>query len=141
MKVINEKSNISKSVEEFVAEGNRTIYIQKMLDLADRDYGVVFIGEKYLATYARLRSNSSWNTTTYSGGKYVKHEPSRQVLDIATRARELFDLDFTSVDIAETNEGIFLFEVSAFGAFRGLMEANNIDAADLYIEYVLKEIG
>jgi ribosomal protein S6--L-glutamate ligase len=50
-------------------------------------------------------------------------------------------LDFTCVDIAKTEEGMFVFEVSAFGGFRGLKEAFGIDAAGLYLDHVMKELG
>ena len=41
------------------------------------------------------------------------------------------------MDVAETEDGLKVFEVSAFGGFRGLMEADGIDAAALYADYVL----
>ncbi|MFP4049030.1 MAG: ATP-grasp family protein, partial [Desulfovermiculus sp.] len=51
-----------------------------------------------------------------------------------------FDLDFTCVDVAETADGPLVFEVSAFGGFRGIWEAQGIDAASLFTSYVLDNI-
>jgi ribosomal protein S6--L-glutamate ligase len=34
-----------------------------------------------------------------------------------------------------------VWEVSAFGGFRGLWEARGIDAAELYVRFVLERIG
>jgi tetrahydromethanopterin:alpha-L-glutamate ligase len=42
--------------------------------------------------------------------------------------------------LLQTSEGLMVFEVSAFGGFRGLLEGNNIDAADLYSDYVIGKI-
>jgi ribosomal protein S6--L-glutamate ligase len=50
-------------------------------------------------------------------------------------------LDFTCVDVAETNEGPLVFEVSAFGGFRGLLDANGIDAADVFSSYVVDKLN
>jgi tetrahydromethanopterin:alpha-L-glutamate ligase len=33
-----------------------------------------------------------------------------------------------------------VFEVSAFGGFKGALEGCNIDAASVYADYILKEI-
>jgi len=107
----------------------------------EKDLGVTFLGGKYLATYARKSGGSSWNTTTNAGGKYVGHEPSREIIALAEKAQSLFDMAFTCVDIAETSEGPIVFEVSAFGGFRGLLDACGIDAAGAYAKHVLENIG
>jgi ribosomal protein S6--L-glutamate ligase len=49
-------------------------------------------------------------------------------------------MDFTTVDVAESASGPIVFEVSAFGGFRGALEGAGIDAAAAYTEHALKEI-
>ena len=48
-------------------------------------------------------------------------------------------MDFTTVDIAESEHGPLVFEVSAFGGFAGAKEGIGIDAASLYADYALNE--
>jgi ribosomal protein S6--L-glutamate ligase len=120
---------------------NPVMYIQQKLDLRGRDLGVAFLGGRYLTTYARCATGDAWNTTTRSGGKYAPYTPGPETLDVARRAQSLFGLDFTCVDVAETDDGPVVFEVSAFGGFRGLRDASGIDAAELYTDYVLRSIG
>ncbi len=127
-------------VDKFKAD-NKVIYLQKMIDIPDRDLGVVFLGGRYLATYARVNDGESWHTSRLSGGKYEAHEPSPDVLRLAERAQAPFGLDFTCVDVVETADGPKVFEVSAFGGFRGLKEAGGVDAADLLADHVLNRIG
>ena len=50
-------------------------------------------------------------------------------------------MDFTTVDVAETRDGPVVFEVSAFGGFRGASEGIGIDAAQLYTRYVLQQLA
>lgn len=126
-------------VEEFHRDFG-IMYIQKKLDIGDQDLGVVFLGGEYLTTYARVKTSDSWNTTTRSGGKYKGYQPSAETIELARKAQALFDLDFTCVDVAETVSGPLVFEVSAFGGFRGIQTASNLDAAELYIDYVLQKI-
>lgn len=117
-------------------KANRIMYIQKKIELNGRDLGVVFLGGRYLTTYARSQQGNGWNTTTASGGKYRPYDPDDEVIELARRAQEPFGLDFTCVDVVVTDDGPMVFEVSAFGGFRGILEARGLDAAKLYVDYV-----
>lgn len=140
MTIIEDNNETKDKIEEYKGNGNPVMYIQKMLEHPGKDLGVSFLGGKYLATYARVGSKDSWNTTINSGGKYQPYEPSQEIIDLAYKAQSLFNLDFTCVDVVETSDGPLIFEVSAFGGFRGLLDANNIDAAELYVDYVMESI-
>ncbi len=50
-------------------------------------------------------------------------------------------MDFTTVDVAETKDGPIVFEVSAFGGFRGALEGIGINAAGLYVAHVLRQLA
>jgi ribosomal protein S6--L-glutamate ligase len=140
MQLVKSGNGVSDQLKSFRQAGNKVLYIQKLIPLPGRDLGLVFIGGEYLATYARVKNGDSWNTTIRDGGCYEPHEPSHEALEIARRAQALFDLDFTSVDVAETPDGAVVFEVSAFGGFRGLKEAHGINAAEHYADYVIDEL-
>jgi ribosomal protein S6--L-glutamate ligase len=114
------------------------MYIQELVDHPGQDLGVSFLGGEYVGTYARQGSGDSWDTTTRSGGKYVAVEPGNGIVDLARRAQAVFDMDFTCVDVVETPRGLMLYEVSAFGGFRGLQDALGLDAAGLYADFVLE---
>ncbi len=140
MEVVEASNGIRPKLESYKAQGNSMIYIQKIVPIPGKDLGIVFLGNEYLATYARIPKKGSWNTTINSGGKYEPFEPSQEIIDLAHRAQSLFNLDFTCVDLVETPDGPKIFEVSAFGGFRGLKEAHGIDAAPLLIDYTLKRL-
>ncbi|WP_419778540.1 GAK system ATP-grasp enzyme [Maridesulfovibrio sp.] len=128
-----------KIIEDYHKEYN-TMYIQKTIDLNDSDLGIVFLGGEYLTTYARCKTTDSWNTTTVNGGKYAPVDPPQEIIDLAHKAQAIFNLDFTCVDVAITPDGPYIFEVSAFGGFRGLLDARGIDAAVHYVDYVIKKV-
>lgn len=139
MLVIRNEPGARDHIERFQKE-HPIFYIQKKIDLNGKDMGIAFLGGEYLTTYARVKSDGAWNTTTRSGGKYEPYEPPEETIGLAKRAQDLFNLDFTCVDVAETGKGPIIFEVSAFGGFRGILTASGIDAADLYAGYVLERI-
>ncbi|MBF0275372.1 MAG: GAK system ATP-grasp enzyme [Nitrospinae bacterium] len=140
MKVLEPGNGLIKELEEFKQAGNQSIYLQKMIDIPEKDLGVAFLGGKYVATYARVGSKESWNTTIHSGGKYEPYNLSPNLIELAEKAQAIFDLDFTCVDLVETDEGPMILEVSAFGGFKGLRDAHNINIAEKYTEYVIKEL-
>ena len=129
------------NIAAYKEAGHPMIYLQQKLELPGQDLGVVFLGGRYLATYARVANGKSWNTTHRAGGKYEQYEPGPEIKELAQRAQALFNLDFTCVDVAETAQGPVVFEVSAFGGFRGLMEGCNLDAAQNYSDYICRELA
>jgi tetrahydromethanopterin:alpha-L-glutamate ligase len=131
-----ELERLRAQIEAF-RQDNPVMYLQQLLDTPGRDLGVVFLGGDYLATYSRV-SGGSWTTSTDSGGKYQACQPSDEIIALAHRAQTLFELDFTCVDVVETPSGPKVFEVSAFGGFRGLQAATNIDAAARYADYAIR---
>lgn len=133
-------AKMQEQIEAFQKE-NPVMYIQKKLHLPGQDLGMVFLGGEYLGTYARVGRAGAWNTTILSGGHYTGHEASEELVALATKAQAIFGLDFTTVDVAETEQGPVVFEVSAFGGFHGALKGIGIDAAALYTDYILKEIG
>jgi ribosomal protein S6--L-glutamate ligase len=141
MVVVENNHRTLSDIRDFRASGNRVVYVQKMVDIPEKDLGLVFLGGEYLATYARVRSEGSWNTTTRSSGTYVAYEPDPETVSVARRAQALFGLDYTSVDCVETPDGPLVFEVSAFGGFRGLYETGDLRPGDLLAEYVLRRLG
>ncbi len=134
-----ERDGMEREIRAFQAE-NPMMYIQQKIELPGRDLGMVFLEGEYLGSYARVSEGDAWNTTIHSGGKYAAHTPADSVIALAQRAQALFDMDFTTVDVAETNSGPIVFEVSAFGGFRGALEGIGIDAAGLYAEHVLRQL-
>ena len=133
------ESELTRSVDAFRSK-NSVMYIQQKIDLQGRDVGLLFLGGEYLGAYARVAAEGSWNTTTNSGGKYMPYEPSSDTINIAARAQALFNLDITTVDIADADDGPMVFEVSAFGGFRGASKATGMDVASMYADYIVSEL-
>jgi ribosomal protein S6--L-glutamate ligase len=141
MVVVERGPDVRELVERFRAAGHQMLYIQKMLRLPGRDMGLVFVGGALAGSYARVSAESSWNTTTHSGGRYERCRPDDEIVQLARRAQAPFELDFTCVDVALTEEGPVVFEVSAFGGFRGLQEGCGVDAASLHADHVLRRLS
>lgn len=134
-----EDSELDKKLALFQTD-NAVMYMQQALDLEGQDLGMVFVGGEYLCTYARVAGNDSWNTTIHSGGRYENYSPSESLIELGRQAQACLNLDFTTVDIALTSDGPVVFEVSAFGGFRGALEGCGIDAAQHYADHIIKAL-
>jgi len=132
---------LRERVAAFKADNNPVMYIQRMLPSLEQDWGVAFLGGEYVATYARVKTTTSWNTTTRDGGRYAAVPDDPEVIAIAQRAQAAFDMGFTTVDVVPTPDGPQVFEVSAFGGFRGLLEGNGIDMASRYADWMIQEVA
>lgn len=131
------KANTQK-LDKFKAK-HGLFYLQKFVNLGGQDLGMVFLGGEYLCTYARVGDANAWNTTIHSGGKYLPFDPNPELIELGRNAQSCFDLSFTTVDIALTDEGPVVFEVSAFGGFSGAKKGCGIDAAEKLCDYVLSQ--
>lgn len=141
MQVIEAGPDAATRLADFRAAGHPMLYVQKMVELPGYDYGIVFLGGEYLASYSRVSEGVAWHTSTSGGGKYRLYEPTPDIMAVAERAQAAFGLTFTSVDVAETPDGPIVFEVSAFGGFRGLRESQGLDAAERYVDYVVRKLA
>ncbi|MBF6057853.1 MULTISPECIES: GAK system ATP-grasp enzyme [Thiomicrorhabdus] len=131
-----DKKTLQKQLKAY-KEKHGFLYIQQKVQLPGHDMGLVFLGGEYQGAYARIGDGSSWNTTIHSGGKYAAVYPPDDVIEMARKAQAQFDLAYTTVDVAETEDGYICFEVSAFGGFKGAQEGLEINMASRYTDYVI----
>lgn len=141
MALITSEEHARLYITELVGRGEKIIYLQKKYDLSGSDYGLVFLGGEYIGAYARVGSGESWHTTTREGGTYGAFDPPADFIDLAERAQRPFGLDFTCVDVADSKEaGPVVFEVSAFGGYKGLYRSAGIDASDRVTDYAIRRL-
>jgi ribosomal protein S6--L-glutamate ligase len=114
------------------------VYLQRFVPHPGRDLGVAVLDGRHLGAYWRVAGPEQWMTTILSGGRYEPADPPAGAIDLAVAAARRFGLLFTGVDLIERPEGGFaVLEVSAFGGFRGLLQACGIDAAPLLAQAAL----
>ncbi|MBV1878788.1 MAG: GAK system ATP-grasp enzyme [Pseudomonadales bacterium] len=140
MLVLDDASKAEQMLAQYIQGPEQTLYLQKKLDIGTTDYALAFLGGKFLAAYGRAGDGSSWHTTTVTGRKYISYEPPQAIIELASRAQACFELDFCCVDVAISQElGPVVFEVSAFGGFKGLKQGAGIDVAELFADYVIAQ--
>jgi tetrahydromethanopterin:alpha-L-glutamate ligase len=124
-----------------VEAGGGPLYLQRFVKHPGRDLGIAVLDGRCLGAYWRVAAPDRWMTTVHSGGRYEPAAPPREAVEMAVGAASRFGLIFTGVDLIEGPGGEWrVLEVSAFGGFRGLLEACGVDAASLLAETVLRRV-
>jgi ribosomal protein S6--L-glutamate ligase len=116
------------------------ILVQRYVRSPGRDIGATVVGGRFVGAFYRVAAPGEWLTTTAQGGSYAPCRLPREGVGLAERCARLFGLDYTVVDLVEAAEGLLVYEVSAFGGFRGLLEGCAIDGASLYAGHIMREL-
>ncbi len=114
--------------------------VQRFVEAPGRDIGATVVGGRFIGAFYRIARAGEWMTTTAVGGQYAPCELSGLGIDYAERAAAAFGLDYTVVDLVEQDSDFLLYEVSAFGGFRGLKEASGVEAAAVYAEHIVRTV-
>ncbi len=133
-------NDIESELRELHTNGHQPFYLQQFIESPGRDVAVVVLAGRVLGSFSRVAAPGQWMTTTAAGGHYEACELDGRVEELALAAAETFGLDFTSVDMVHSRKGWLVYEVSAFGGFRGLYEAYGVDAASRYAAHVIRKI-
>jgi tetrahydromethanopterin:alpha-L-glutamate ligase len=122
-------------------EAGGPLYLQRFVKHPGRDLAIAVLEGSCLGAYWRVAPPDRWMTTVDSGGRYERAEPPSHAIELAVAAATGFGLIFTGVDLIEGPAGAWhVLEVSAFGGFRGLLEACRIDAAPLVAAAVRRRV-
>jgi ribosomal protein S6--L-glutamate ligase len=123
------------------ANGDQQPYlVQRFVEAPGRDIGATVVGGRFLGAFYRIARDGEWMTTTAVGGSYAPCALSDLGIDYAERAAAAFGLDYTVVDLVEQGGDFLLYEVSAFGGFRGLKEASDVEAAAAYAAHIVRSL-
>jgi ribosomal protein S6--L-glutamate ligase len=117
-------------------DGEGRALVQQFIDAPGRDIGACVLGGEFVKAFYRVARDGEWMTTTAAGGSYRPCALSKDGVFFAQHAAQVFQLDYTIVDLVETPKGYHIYEVSAFGGFRGLWEAYGHDVAKDYARFV-----
>lgn len=141
MRPVEDGPDLEDEIRSFHREGRRVLYVQEFVDHPGWDLGMIFLDGDHLGTYRRVTTDETWTTAVSDSGKYEAFDPDEELVDLGRRAQAPFGLTITSVDVALPEAGPVIWEVSAFGGFRGLWETAGIDAAEAWVTHVQETLA
>jgi ribosomal protein S6--L-glutamate ligase len=139
MALLSADKAVRLTLRRWLRAANGPFYLQRFIPNAERDMGVAILDGKIIGAYYRVARAGNWMTTTAAGGHYEPAEVPEVAAEMALKAVSVFGLDFSSVDLVQTDAGWLAYEVSAFGGFSGLRKTSEVDAPALYARYVIEK--
>jgi SSU ribosomal protein S6P modification protein len=99
---------------------------------------VVVVGGRAIG--AEFRRSAGWKTNVAQGARPEPARLTKELEELAVRAVEALNLEYGGVDIAETKEGYYIFEVNPTMSWQGFKAATGINRAPFIVERLLEKI-
>lgn len=132
--------DIDTEMLERLLKRDGVVYLQKYVDNPGRDIRAFVIGEKVVAAIYRQAGEGEWVTNIHRRGRAVACELSREMTELSLAAARVVGLDFTGVDIMETDDGPVLIEVNGVPHWQGVYRATGRDIATMIVDHLIRVI-
>lgn len=116
------------------------LLVQEYLHNPGRDLRVFVVGDKVVGTAFKYLGEGTWKTNVAQGGKMVDEPVPDELKEMGIRATKVMGLDYSGVDIMETDKGPVVLEVNGAPAWQGLKEATGVDVAMEIMKYVTEGV-
>lgn len=118
----------------------QVLYIQEYVPKPDRDIRAFVIGDEVVSAMYRVATPGSWKTNVAQQGKPIRCKLSKEVEEIAIQASKSLGLEYSGVDIIESEMGPKVTEVNAAPTWHGLQTVTPFDIADRIMEHVIMNV-
>jgi RimK family alpha-L-glutamate ligase len=118
----------------------QVLYIQEYVPKPDRDIRAFVVGDEVVSAMYRIASPGAWKTNVAQRGKPIKCELPNEVEKFAVESSNALGLEYSGVDIMESNRGPVITEVNAAPTWHGLQSVTPFDIADRIIQHVIDKV-
>jgi ribosomal protein S6--L-glutamate ligase len=115
----------------------QVLYIQEYVPKPDRDIRAFVIGDEVISAMYRIAPPGSWKTNVAQRAKPVACKLPKEMEDQAVRASKSLGLEYSGVDIMESERGPLITEVNAAPTWHGLQSVTDFDISDRIIKFVV----
>jgi RimK family alpha-L-glutamate ligase len=114
-------------------EANRYVmYVQEYLEHGTEDIRVFVIGGKAVA--AMTRAGTDWKSTLRQGAVPTPCKLTPELATLAEQCADLIGLEYTGVDLLETEQGFVVTEVNSSSGWRGIQQVCNTNIAEQLVD-------
>ena len=126
---------------KFIHQLGQVLYIQEMIHKPDRDIRAFVIGNKVIGAMYRYLPDDregEWRTNVHGGGRAEIATLTEEYEEIAIKTAEVLDLDYTGVDILESDNGPYVIEANASPSWSALSRVTGLDVAAMIIDRLVQ---
>jgi RimK family alpha-L-glutamate ligase len=118
---------------------NSVFYLQEYIPHKNTDIRIFVVGGNVVS--AMKREGDSWKTNISSGGKPIPYSPSEEEINVSLKAAEIFNLEYTGVDILHSEDGeLYVLEVNSTPGWEGLQKVTEKDISKEIIEHIFSKL-
>lgn len=114
--------------------------IQKYINNPGRDIRVFVIGDQCIGAVYKYIPEGQWKSNVAQGGKMVEEEMPSEIIELGFKANKAMGLDYSGVDIIESEDGPVVLEVNAAPGWQGLKEATGKEVSELVVRYGVEQV-
>jgi RimK family alpha-L-glutamate ligase len=120
-------------------EANRYVmYVQEYLEHGNQDIRVFVIGNRAIA--AMTRAGDTWKSTLRQGAKPQPCPLNQELADLAVKCAKTIGLEYTGVDILETEKGLVVTEVNSSSGWQGIQQVIDVNIAKELVDHFFSTI-
>jgi ribosomal protein S6--L-glutamate ligase len=119
---------------------NQTMLIQKFIKTPGRDIRVFVVGSRVIGAMYRYAKPGEWKTNISRGAKPTSCPVSPELEELALKAAEALEMDFTGIDVLEADGQLVVSEINSAPNWSGLQKATGVDAAEEIVTHILQKL-
>jgi RimK family alpha-L-glutamate ligase len=126
---------------KFIHQLGQVLYVQEMIHKPDRDIRAFVIGNKVIGAMYRYLPDDregEWRTNVHGGGRAEIATLTEEYEEIAIKTAEVLNLDYTGVDILESDNGPYVIEANASPSWSALSRVTGLDVAAMIIDRLVQ---
>lgn len=116
------------------------LYVQEFIEHPGRDIRAFVVGDEVAAAIYRVVGPGHWKTNIHQGATPYPLKLAPELEELSVRAAKAVGLDYTGVDIIESDKGPMILEVNGTPFWAGVNTATGDNMADRIIRYTLSRL-
>lgn len=138
--------SLSSVVDTLRGLGEDALMQKFLADAAGRDYRIIVIGKKVIASMIRKASEGEFRSNIHRGGAGTSVQLPNSFARVSIKSCQALGLTFAGVDImasrgAKRGLSPVVLEVNSSPGFEGIEEATGLNIAKLVIEEVIEQVN
>ncbi len=129
---------------KFVHQLGQVLYVQEMVNKPGRDIRAFVIGGQFIAAMYRYLPEGhegEWRTNVHGGGRAeLAEDLPEEYIETAIKTAEVMNLDYTGVDILESEDGPVVIEANAAPSWSALARVTELDIAGMIVDHLVEKV-
>ena len=115
------------------------MYLQEYIEHGTTDIRVFVIGNKAIGAMTRV--GDTWKSTLRQGAKPQPCPLTPELANLSVKCAETIGLEYTGVDLLETEQGFVVTEVNSSSGWQGLQQVTELNVAKQLVDHFYTIIG